>query len=207
MSYSIDIYDKWWKVVSNFLLDETKFNDELINESLIHEYYIIQTSSARKNIAKVKWRWEIRGSWRKLYKQKWTGNARAWDKNSPIRRWGWVAFGPRWVANYTKSMSKKARKIALYGLLTLKLKDSEILGLKDFEIKLPKTKEAKDVLKNIWLDNKKVLLVLNQKDENIEKSFRNITNLKYLTADYLNPYDIMNCDKIVIMESALQKIN
>jgi len=96
MAYSIDIYDKSGKKVSKFDLDATLFCDEIINEPLIHELYLLQMGNARKNIAKVKGRWEVHWSWRKLYKQKWTWNARVWDKNSPIRKWWWVAFGPRW---------------------------------------------------------------------------------------------------------------
>ncbi len=72
MAYTIDIYDKGGKVVSNFALDESLFADSLVNKDLIHEYYLLQTSNARQNIAKVKGRGEVHGSGRKLYKQKGT---------------------------------------------------------------------------------------------------------------------------------------
>jgi large subunit ribosomal protein L4 len=86
MVYTIDIYDKGGTVVSNFALDETLFADSLVNKDLIHEYYLLQTSNARHNIASVKGRGEVRGSGRKLYKQKGTGGARPGDKNSPLRK-------------------------------------------------------------------------------------------------------------------------
>ncbi len=207
MAYNIDIYDKTGKVVSTFALDEVIFDDSLVNKDLIHEYYLLQTSNARINIAKVKWRGEVHGSWRKLYKQKGTGNARVGDKNSPIRRWGWVAFWPRGNQNYTKNMNKKTRKIALNSIITLKAKAGELLAIKDFALDMPKTKDAQEILKNIGIANKKVLFVLPQKDENIIKSFRNLPRLKYLHADYLNPVDLMSYHTVLFLESALTTLN
>ena len=207
MAYSIDMYDKAGKVVSQVALSEAVFADELVNQSLIHEYYLLQTSNARNNIACVKGRGEVHGTGKKMYKQKGTGWARAGGKQSPIRRGGWVAFGPRGVENYTKDMPKKAKKLALNGLLTLKAKDKEICGLQDVKFENPNTKEAATILKNMGLATKKVLFVIDNKDENITKSFRNLPKVKYLFVDYLNPYDLMHSDKVVFLESALKKIN
>jgi len=207
MWYTVDIYDKTWKVVSSFKLDDTIFSDEKINHNLIHEYYLLQTSNARNPIAHTKTRWEVAGSGRKLYKQKGTGNARVWDRRSPIRVGGGVAFGPRNERNYTKLMNKKSRNLALSGLITLKAKDNSIIGLKDFDMKEPKTKEALDVLTKIGLNNEKVLFVLNEKNINLIKSFRNLNNVKYLLTDYLNPKDLLEYSKILFLESALEKIN
>ena len=207
MAYTIDIYDKGGKVVSNFALDEAIFADSLVNKDLIHEYYLLQTSNARHNIACVKGRGEVHGSGRKLYKQKGTGGARPGDKNSPVRRWGGVTFGPRGVENYTKSMNKKARKIALNSIITLKAKAGELMGLKDFTLTAPKTKEAQEILKNIWISMKKVLVVIAQKDEIILKSFRNLPKVKYLSVDYLNPVDLMSYHTVLFLESALANIN
>ncbi len=207
MVYTIDIYDKNGKVVSNFALDESLYADSLVNKDLIHEYYLLQTSNARQHLAKVKGRGEVHGSGRKIYKQKGTGWARAGDKNSPIRRWGWVAFGPRWDQNYTKVMTKKARNLALNSILTLKAKSGELMGLKDFTLGAPKTKEAQEILKNIWISTKKVLFVIAQKDENITKSFRNLPKVKYLYADYLNPSDLLSYHTVLFLESALTTLN
>lgn len=207
MVYNIDIYDKGGKVVSTFPLDETLFDDSLVNKDLIHEYYLLQTSNARHNIASVKGRWEVHGSGRKLYKQKWTWGARPGDKNSPVRRWWWVAFWPRGVENYTKSMNKKARKIALNSIITLKAKAGELMGLKDITLGAPKTKEAQDILKNIWISTKKVLVVVAEKDENLFKSFRNLPKVKYLYVDYLNPADLMSYHTVLFLESSLASLN
>lgn len=207
MAYSVDIYDINGKVVGEEKLNESLFADDLVNQSLIHEFYLLQAANWRQNLAKVKWRWEVRVSWKKLYKQKWTWNARSGWKDSPTRRWGWIAFGPRWERNFVKWMNTKQRRLALQWLLTLKAKSKDIVWLKSFELKEPKTKKANEIINNLWLNNSKVLFVISQKDENICKSFKNLEKVKYLLVDYLNPYDIMTCDKMLINESALAKIN
>ncbi len=207
MWYTVDIYDKTWKIVSNLKLNDEIFSDDKINQNLIHEYYLLQTSNARNPIAHTKTRWEVAGSGKKLYRQKGTGNARVWDRRSPIRVGGGVAFWPRNERNYTKSMNKKSRQLALSGILTLKAQNKNIIWLKDFDMKEPKTKEALDVLTKIGLNKEKTLFVLNEKNINLIKSFRNLNNVKYLLADYLNPKDLLEHDKILFLESALNKIN
>ncbi len=207
MWYTIDIYDKTWKVVSNLKLNDKIFSDDKINQNIIHEYYLLQTSNSRNSIAHTKNRGEVAGSGKKLYRQKGTGNARVWDRRSPIRvGWG-IAFWPRKERNYTKNMNKKTRWFALNSLLTLKAKDKNILGLKDFNLKEPKTKTASDILLKIGINEEKILFVLNEKNINLIKSFRNLNNVKYLLADYLNPKDLMEYDKVLFLESALNKIN
>lgn len=123
MVYAVDVYDKNGKLTSKFDLNPELFSDEIVNPSLIHEYLLLQQANARNVIASTKTRAEVAGSGRKLYKQKGTGNARVGDKNSPIRRHGRVAFGPTAERNFEKTMTKKARKLALNGLLTLKVKE------------------------------------------------------------------------------------
>ncbi|HCB51010.1 TPA: 50S ribosomal protein L4 [Patescibacteria group bacterium] len=104
-------------------------------------------------------------------------------------------------------MNKKARKIALNGIITLKAKENSIVGLKDLNLEAPKTKEVVDVIRNIGLQDKKLLVVLDKKNDNLTKSLRNISNVKYITVGYLNPFDVMGASKVVFMESALQLIN
>lgn len=123
MVYAVGVYDKNGKLASKVDLNPELFSDEIVNPSLIHEYLLLQQANARNVIASTKTRAEVAGSGRKLYKQKGTGNARVGDKNSPIRRHGGVAFGPTAERNFEKTMTKKARKLALNGLLTLKVKE------------------------------------------------------------------------------------
>ena len=206
MVYAVDVYDKTWKVTSKFELNPEVFSDEKINTSLIHEYLLLQEANERNAVASTKTRGEVSGSGRKLYKQKGTGNARVGDRNSPIRRHGWVAFGPTSERVYEKAMTKKARKVALNGLITMKVKDGIVCGL-DVDTMKPSTKDAIALLSKMWKNEKKVLLVLDKKEEWIVKSFRNIEGLKYLLVDYLNPRDLMNADAVVFLKPALEFVN
>ncbi len=206
MVYSVDVYDKTGKVSSKFELNPEVFSDEKINTSLIHEYLLLQEANARNAIASTKTRGEVSGSGRKLYKQKGTGNARVGDRNSPIRRHGWVAFGPTSERVYEKAMTKKARKVALNGLITMKVKEGIVCGL-DVDTMKPSTKDAIALLSKMWKNEKKVLLVLDKKEDGIVKSFRNIEGLKYLLVDYLNPRDLMNADAVVFLKPALEFVN
>ena len=206
MVYSVDVYDKTGKVSSKFELNPEVFSDEKINTSLIHEYLLLQEANARNAIASTKTRGEVSGSGRKLYKQKGTGNARVGDRNSPIRRHGWVAFGPTSERVYEKAMTKKARKVALNGLITMKVKEGIVCGL-DVDTMKPSTKDAIALLSKMWKNEKKVLLVLDKKEDWIVKSFRNIEGLKYLLVDYLNPRDLMNADAVVFLKPALEFVN
>ena len=206
MVYSVDVYDKTGKVSSKFELNPEVFSDEKINTSLIHEYLLLQEANARNAIASTKTRGEVSGSGRKLYKQKGTGNARVGDRNSPIRRHGWIAFGPTSERVYEKAMTKKARKVALNGLITMKVKEGIVCGL-DVDTMKPSTKDAIALLSKMWKNEKKVLLVLDKKEDGIVKSFRNIEGLKYLLVDYLNPRDLMNADAVVFLKPALEFVN
>jgi large subunit ribosomal protein L4 len=103
-------------------------------------------------------------------------------------------------------MTKKARKAAMNGIITMKAKDSAICGLALDKME-PKTKEAANIIERIGLANQKVLLVLDAKNEGIEKSFRNIAKVKYILVDYLNPRDVLHADKVVFLEKALDKLN
>ena len=103
-------------------------------------------------------------------------------------------------------MTKKARKLALNGLLTLKLKDNAVSGL-DLDTMTPSTKSAISLLSAMGQSGKKVLLVLDKKEDGIVKSFRNIEGVKYLLVDYLNPYDLMNADAVVFLKPALEIVN
>ena len=206
MGYSVDVYNTEGKVVSKVELNADLFADEKINKTLIQEYLLLQQANGRVAIADTKDRSEVSGSWKKLYRQKWTGNGRVWDKNSPLRRHGWIAFGPTSARNFEKMMTKKARRAAMNGIITMKAKDSAICGLALDKME-PKTKEAASIIERIGLANQKVLLVLDAKNEWIEKSFRNIAKVKYILVDYLNPRDVLHADKVVFLEKALTKLN
>ena len=206
MGYSVDVYNTEGKIVSKVDLNSELFADEKVNKTLIQEYLLLQQANGRVAIADTKDRSEVSGSGRKLYRQKGTWNGRAWDKNSPLRRHGWIAFWPTSARNFEKFMTKKARKKAMNGIITMKAQESALYGLA-LEKMEPKTKEAVSIVEKMGLANQKVLLVLDAKNEGIEKSFRNIAKVKYILVDYLNPRDVLHADKVVFLEEALKKIN
>lgn len=206
MVYSVDVYNTDGKIVSKVDLNADIFSDDKINKTLIQEYLLLQQANGRIAIANTKDRSEVSGSGKKLYRQKGTGNGRVWDKNSPLRRHGWVAFWPTSARNFEKIMTKKARKKAMNGIITMKAQESALYGL-SLEKMEPKTKEAVSIVEKMGLSNQKVLLVLDSKNEWIEKSFRNIAKVKYILVDYLNPRDVLHADKVVFLEKALSKIN
>jgi large subunit ribosomal protein L4 len=207
MSYSIAIHDIKGKVVENKQLNEAIFADGNINDGLIHEFYVLQQANARLPIAHTKTRAEVAGSGRKLYKQKGTGNARVGSARSPIRKHGGVAFGPRNTTVFSKEMPKKMKKLALAGLLTIKAKNDQMIGLVDNALTAIKTKDAIAMLQNIGLTSKKTLVVIPQKDASLERSLRNIPKVKTILAAYINPVDLLQYDKILVVDSALNVID
>lgn len=206
MTYSIQVYNKDGKATGTLSLNEALFNDERINNDLIHEFFLLQQANARHPIAHTKTRAEVAGSGKKIYKQKGTGNARAGSSRSPIRRHGGVAFGPRNDVNHTKTMNKKMRKIALCGIFTLKAKNDQLLGLEAKTLTAIKTKGAIEMLSKLGLAQRKTLIVISQKNEILEKSFNNIPRTKSIIADYINPVDLLQYDKVILVDGSMEKI-
>nr|WP_232219498.1 50S ribosomal protein L4 [Hydrogenivirga sp. 128-5-R1-1] len=165
-----------------------------------------QLAAKRAGTASTKTRGEVKGSRRKILPQKGTGNARHGDRKANLMVGGGVAHGPQ-PRDYYYALPKKVRKKALKGVLSIKLKDGEIIIVEDFSFDAPKTKNAVEVLKNLGLENEKVLIVYNEKDDNFIKSFRNLPKVKLIPVEGLNTYDILNADKVLILKSAAEKIN
>lgn len=206
--YNAKVYNWNWEFINTVELPTWIFDENKINNDLIHEFLILQRANSRINIAKTKNRSEVRMSWRKLYKQKKTWNARVWNASSPIRRHWWICFWPDWQRNYKKSMPKKMRQLALIWSLTLKAKNNEILMMNDYEKvnSTIKTKVAKSILNKIWIENNKVLVVIDRKSDVLIKSFRNIENVKYVFANYVNPYDLLTYKYVLMMDESLSLI-
>lgn len=194
-----------WKEVWVVELNESVFNVE-VNSGLIHRALIFQLANERQNVAHTKTRWERNGSTRKLYKQKWTGRARAWSSRSPIRKKWWVAFGPRNNTNFTISMNRKERRLALFSLLSSKLKDNKIVILDAINFSEIKTKNMVAVMNSIPYE-KNILLAIDAKNEMLEKSSSNIPNVKTLTVDYLNISDLLKYNTLVLVKESLNKLN
>lgn len=199
----IDIYSQEGKVIEKIALNKDIF-EVPVKEALITKALVMQLSNARNNIAHTKTRSERQGSTRKIYQQKGTGRARAGTVRSPVRKKGGVAFGPRNNRNFEKSLTKKERKGALFSLLSLKAKDNLILGL-DSYIGEISTKNFVTLLEKLPID-KKVLIVLSEKNELIQKSSNNIPEVKTILANYLNPKDLLQYKHLLFLKDAFKKL-
>jgi len=150
-------------------------------------------------------RGEIRGSTRKIKRQKGTGTARAGSIKSPVFRGGGRIFGPK-PRNYSLKLNKKVKRLARASALSAKAKADSIIVVEDFSFDKPKTKEYSNVLNNLGILNKKVLHLVGENDKTLLLSNRNIPKAKMKEVRELTTYEILNADKLVFFESAIEKI-
>lgn len=174
-------------------------NDELIRLSVIR-----QLANARQASAHVKHRGEVRGGGKKPWRQKGTGRARFGSTRNPIWKGGGVAFGPRNTRNYTLNMPKKARRAALFSCLSQKASENHVFALEGYMAKAPKTKDFNALVSKLPA-GRSLLLVLDKKDEIIEKSANNLPHVKTILVDYLNPYDLLHFENVMFMEASLKR--
>ncbi|WP_457599877.1 50S ribosomal protein L4 [Hydrogenivirga sp.] len=184
--------------------------DEVFNvkvkKHVLWEVVKWQLASRRQGTHSTKTRGELNYSGRKLLPQKGTGNARHGDRSANILVGGAVAHGPK-PRDYSYSLPKKVRKLALKMALSDKAQNKNVVIVDKIEIgDTPKTKKALEFLRKKKIDSEKVLVVTSQKDELITKSFRNLPNAKVLPVEGLNVYDILWSDKLVILKDALEGI-
>jgi len=186
---------------------ELRVAKEATAKGLVHRALVRQLANARQGTASSKTRAEVRGGGRKPFRQKGTGRARAGSTRSPLTRGGGAIFGPK-PRDYDTKMNRKERRLALRTAFTGRTAD--LIVVEDFAVNLvqPKTKELTQALER-WgvVAGSKVLVIIDQKEENIVLSARNIRNLQLLSADQLNIFDIVNAEKIVATRSAIAKIH
>jgi len=159
----------------------------------------------RQGTHKAKERAEIAGSTRKIKKQKGTGTARAGSIKSPIFRGGGRIFGPR-PRDYKQKLNKNVKRLARRSALTLKSKENAIVVVEDFNFEAPKTKEFKQILKSLGLENKKSLIVLGDSNNNVYLSSRNLQRSEVVTNSELSTYKILNANNLVLLEGSLEGI-
>ncbi len=186
---------------------EVELNDAIWNADvkpyLIHDVVVMQLNNRRRGTSAAKTRGEVRGGGRKPYRQKGTGRARAGSYTSPLFVGGGTVFGPK-PKEYRMSVPKKVRKAALRSALTTR-NDGEGLKILDkLEFEAISTKNFAAVMKTLNLS--KPLLVINGKNETLEKSARNIPHTKVLRVQGLNVYDVIRHEQFVVTVDALQKI-
>ncbi|MDC1029793.1 50S ribosomal protein L4 [Flavobacteriaceae bacterium] len=162
-------------------------------------------ANKRQGTHKAKERSEIKGSTRKIKKQKGTGTARAGSIKNPLFRGGGRVFGPR-VRDYSQKVNKKVKRLARKSALTLKAQEKSIIVLEDFKIDTPKTSSYIAILKSLGIDSKKSLLVLAEPNNNVYLSSRNLSKSEAITTSELSTYKIVNANSLVISESSVDEI-
>jgi len=162
-------------------------------------------ANQRTGTSKTKERGEITGSRRKIRKQKGSGMARVGDIKNPIFRGGGRAFGPK-PRDYASKLNKKVKRLARKSALSYKVKDNNIIVLEDFTLDTPKTKEYLNILNNLEQSNRKTLMVLPENDQNVYLSSRNIKKAKVVRASDICTYDILNANKLLVLESSVKEI-
>lgn len=156
----------------------------------------------RQGTSKSKERGEIRGSRKKIKRQKGTGTARFGDIKNPIFRGGGRAFGPR-PRNYGGKLNRKVKDLARKSALAYKVLNKQIMVVEDFTMEAPKTSEFDSIRKNLKIDDKKSLFVINERNNNLYLSSRNLQKTKVITLSELNTYEIMNASAVLFIESSL----
>ncbi len=198
----VDVLNTKGEKVSERELSEELFNVPA-NASVLHEVVTMQLAGRRSGTASVKRRSDITGSRRKLFRQKGTGRARRGDIKSPLLRGGGVAFGPE-PKSYAYRVPKKVRKLALKMALSSKLQENSLVVLNQLELEEIKTKAFIEIIDALNIDN--ALIVTNKKDEKLERSSRNVPNIKVLRSEGLNVYDILKYQSLVLLEPVIDDI-
>jgi len=188
--------------VSQIDLVDTIFNIP-VKGSVLHEVVTMQLARRRSGSAAVKHRSDVKGSGRKIFRQKGTGRARRGDIKSPLLRGGGSTFGPD-PRSYAYKVPKKVRRLALKMALSSKLKEEKLLVLNEFELDKIKTREFVKVMNA--LNTKNALIITEKKNENLELSARNVPQIKVLRVEGLNVYDILKYKNVVLLEPSIKSI-
>lgn len=184
-------------------LDKTVFGVVAKNHDLLKAAYDAYLANGRHNLARVKTRGEVRGSTIKPWRQKGTGRARFGSRYNPIWRGGGITFGPTGQENYNKQLNIKSKRQALRQALSVKADSIKVIEA--FECKDGKVSQTTALLGKIEAKGN-ILIVVSAKDDLVERATRNLPRVKAVHANYLNVFDIMNADCIVMSQKALDAV-
>jgi large subunit ribosomal protein L4 len=204
MSTTVQIYGVDGSQKGSAVLPDELFGQP-VNEHLMWLSVKRHLGNQRQGTAKVKTRGEVSGGGKKPFKQKGTGNARQGSNTSPLMPGGGRAFGPK-PRDYRTDMPKKQRRAALASALSLRASENAVSVLEDLRFEQPKASRMAGVLKKLGLHGKRTLLVLGEHDEMVWKSCRNLRNLNTTLADRLNPYELLDCEAVLLTSSGLQRV-
>jgi len=200
----VPVYNMAGKEVADVELPASVFEAN-INRGLMHQALVRQMANARLGTHKAKGRSEVNRTTAKAYRQKGTGNARHGSRRAPIFVGGGVAHGPT-PRKYTKKMPRRMRRAALRSALSIKAENGDVVVLDEVSLNAPKTKEMMSLVDNV-AGGYSALVLLAERNENVEKSARNIEDVKTLRAGYLNIRDLLGYDKIIMPLAALDIVN
>ena len=197
-----DVYDIDKKKVSQIELNDAVFDAEA-NPDVMYEVVRMQMASKRRGTASTKERGDIRGGGKKPWRQKGTGRARAGTTRSPLWRGGGTVFGPS-PRGYAYKLPKKVKKMALVSALSMKFNEQRIIILKEFPLEEIKTRKFKEVMDRFGF--KKALFVLDKSNPALEKSSRNLSDIKMIKSEGINVYDLLDHEYIVLLEPTVRMI-
>lgn len=200
----IPVYSKEGEKVDNLQLDDKKFGGP-IHKKLLRDAIIMYEANKRQGTASTKTKGEVAGGGRKPWAQKHTGRARAGSIRSPLWKGGGVSHGPK-PRDYSFSIPKKARRLALYTALSAKARDNELVVIDDLNFDVPKTRQMVSILKALNIDNSSCLIVIPKANETVWKSARNIPSVKVMTSTELNAYEVLRPKKVLLTKEALSSI-
>lgn len=199
----VDLYNIKGEVVGNYDLNEEIFGVQ-VNKEAIHQAVVNQLANKRQGTQSTKTKSEVRGGGIKPWKQKGTGRARQGSIRSAQWIKGGIVLGPK-PRSYRYTLPKQVKRLALKSALTSKVIDNDILVLDTLNFDAIKTKQMVNVLDNLKV-NESVLVVLQEKNENVERSARNIPGVKTAFVNTINVYDLMKFKKFVVTKDAVAKI-
>ncbi|MCP4690860.1 MAG: 50S ribosomal protein L4 [Desulfobacterales bacterium] len=198
----IEVINQKAEKVSEAELPDDIFN-VAVKSSVLHEVVRMQMAGRRSGTARVKRRGDIRGSGKKLFRQKGTGRARRGNIKSPLLRGGGVTFGPS-QRDFSYTVPKKVKRLALKMALSDKLNDKRLLVLDRLEMEEIKTRDFVKILDTLEVSN--ALFITAEDDEKIMLSSRNVPGVKIMRKEGLNVYDILRYDHLILLEPSLQDI-
>ena len=198
----VDVLDMKGKKVKDIELNENVFGVD-VNDIVVHTALVNYLANQRQGKGSTKTRAEVRGGGRKPWRQKGTGRARQGSIRAPQWMKGGIALGPK-PRSYKYAIPKKMRKLALKSVLTSKVEEKELIVVDKLELKEITTKEMVKVLNN--LNTKKALIVLSEKNLNVQASARNIENVKTTLVNTINVFDLLKYDNLVVTEDAIKKL-
>jgi len=201
---SMNVYNQSGQNIGQVEVSSDIF-ETVINQGVIHQVVVMHLANKRVGTASTKRRDEVAGSGRKLFRQKGTGMARAGSRRSPLRIGGGSVFGPK-PRDYGFSVPKKVKRSAIKSVWADKFQNDNVVVVDSLNFDRPKTKQILAMMKGLGLSDIKTLVVLDESNDNVYYSARNVPRLNVRVWNTISTYDILWHDKIVVTQNALKNI-